>query len=194
MKTGRLIIGVSLVAVLLVGLFAAIKHFRGRTPEAGSSDRGPEPVSVEDMRKLQGPGRDFSKSNSVTIVLGKEQPDDGIGHLAEEPDGRTTVENVDGVVCRHLNRRQEGKHFGYVYFSIDPTFKSQGLTTAQIDVEYMVRSPSVIRLQYDAKAEDKPKPYKSVPMVEGERVNYGNRIACASSITGIRYTARRRWL
>src|SRR5262245_32766265 len=65
--------------------------------------------------------KDFSMTNSISVLLGQESADDGIRHLWKQADGRTTVESVDGVPCRYLNRTN--KSFGYLYFAIADTFK-----------------------------------------------------------------------
>jgi hypothetical protein len=73
-------------------------------------------ASAETMpaaRRTPGEPKNFSASNSVSVLLGQESPDDGLIHLADERDGRTTIENLDGVPCRYLNRKVENKSVGY---------------------------------------------------------------------------------
>ena len=95
---------------------------------------------------------DFSTSNQVTIALGKEQPEDGVRHHADQADGRTQVENLDGLPCRRMFR--EGKSFGFLYFAISPSFKREGLTHARVDVEYFVKKRTFWRLQFDGVRDD----------------------------------------
>jgi len=90
---------------------------------------------------------DFSTSNQVTIALGQEQPEDGLRHHADEPDGRTQIENLDGVPCRLM--RRENKSFGFLYFAISPSFKRERLANARVDVEYFVKKRTYWRLQFD---------------------------------------------
>lgn len=117
---------------------------------------------------------DFSTSNVVSVLLGQESLDLGLAHLPEEPDGRTTIETVNGVPCRHLNRRPGGSSFGYVYFAIDPTFKTRELSAAQIEVEYLVDATGFLRLQYDAMEGETHRSYKSVVASGGDGVSPGN--------------------
>jgi hypothetical protein len=90
---------------------------------------------------------DFSTSNQVSIALGQEKPEDGLRHLFDESDGRTTVTNLEGILCRHLNR--VGKAWGYLYFEVSPSFKLAGLTNARVDVEYLTRRNNYFRLQFN---------------------------------------------
>jgi len=101
---------------------------------------------------------DFSTSNSVSTALGEETPADGLRHLHREADGRTTVETIDGVTCRHHLRTN--KSFGYVYFAIDETFKRDALKAARVEVEFRVPRPTLMRLQYDALAGEVHKRYQ----------------------------------
>jgi hypothetical protein len=117
---------------------------------------------------------DFSSSNAVSLLLGEEGVQDGLIHLADEGDGRTEVEDLEGVPCRHLNRMPENHQFGYVYFAIHPSFKGKELKNARIDVDYLVRTPSFIRLQYNGRDGEKPKPYKATVAQNGDRVNFGS--------------------
>lgn len=103
---------------------------------------------------------DFFTTNVVSTRFGQEGPDDGVRHLARQSDGRTTLEDSEGVPCRYLNRTADGKTFGYLYFTIHPDFKARELKTARIDVEYRVTRDSLLRLQYDAIVGDEHKPYK----------------------------------
>jgi hypothetical protein len=92
---------------------------------------------------------DFSASNQVSIVLGKETPSDGLRHLFDQSDGRTMVTNLNGVVCRSLNRTLEGKGWGFLYFEISPSFKRTGLANARVEIEYFTPRQNYFRLQFD---------------------------------------------
>src|SRR5258705_13548711 len=73
---------------------------------------------------------DFSTTNSITLLLadtprGKRvRGQQGLEHDFWQSDGITTVENVEGVACRNVNLTKEGYNKGYLYFVIDPTFKT----------------------------------------------------------------------
>ena len=120
---------------------------------------------------------DYSSSNVVSVRLGMENPNDGVLHLAKERDGRTTIETLNGSPCRYLNRKTENKLNGFLYFAIEPSFKSRELKNARIDVECFVTAPRRIRLQYDGMDNGKPKVYKSTTAVAGEKVYFGNVVA-----------------
>jgi len=107
--------------------------------------------------------RDYSTSNVVSILLGQESDEDGLRHVADEPDGRTTIETLDGVPCRYHNRKSANKTFGYVYFAIHPDFKRDELKAARIEIEYRVAVPTFIRLQYDGLEGETHKRYKAAP-------------------------------
>lgn len=110
---------------------------------------------------------DFSTSNQVTLALGQEQPEDGLRHHPDEPDGRTQVENLDGAPCRLM--RRENKSFGFLYFAISPSFKRERLSNARVDVEYFVKKRTYWRLQFDGVKDDAVHHYVSV-VPEGAQV------------------------
>jgi len=133
-----------------------------------------EPGAAPACVRRKGDALDFSGTNVVSTVLGEETPEDGIKHLANQRDGLTTVEGIQGLPSRHLNRRPEKKDFGYVYFSIHPTFKSTELRNARIEIEYYTATPLYLRLQYDGMEGETPRIYKPVLPEGGRRVNFGN--------------------
>ena len=120
---------------------------------------------------------DFFTTNVVSVQLGQEGIDDGIKHLSKQGDGRTNIEALDGVPCRLLNRKPEGKTFGYLYFFIHPDFKERELKTARIEVEYFVTNSAFLRLQYDGLNGDVTKPYKTALAQSGEVAKLGNTAA-----------------
>ena len=103
-----------------------------------------------------------SEEDIATVLLGEEQLDDRLTHISRERDGRTTVRTMNGSLYRYLTRAGEQKPFGYMYFSIDPEFKHEGLTSARVELECLLPQTTICRLQYDASEGDMPKPYKSV--------------------------------
>lgn len=114
---------------------------------------------------------DYSQTNTVSLRTEDESPQDGVRHLAEEPDGRTTVTNLDGVICRRMHR--PGRSNGFLYFTISPTFKAVGLTNARCEIEYFTSRVTTLRLQYDAVEFETHRPYKSVQVEGGQTINYG---------------------
>src|SRR5262245_11143432 len=65
---------------------------------------------------------DYSTSNSVNIVLGENEVEQGLRHLDSQSDGLTQVETVNGVSARVL-RRAENREMVYFYFQVHPSFK-----------------------------------------------------------------------
>jgi hypothetical protein len=111
----------------------------------------------------------FAGSNQVNTILGAEKPDeDGLRHLAYNTDGRTPIENVDGVPCRHLDRMAEGRMFGSSYFAINPSFKA-GLTNARVEIEYFAKAERSFRVQFDGMDGDMHQRYLPV-LAEGATV------------------------
>ncbi len=109
---------------------------------------------------------DYSRSNVVSVVLGRTEVDGGITHLPDWPDGWTRVDIVDGVPCRYMNHRAHNLAGGaYVYFAVHPSLKSGEIKAARIDVEYFVRKPIRLKLQYDGIEEGQPRPYKAAPEI-----------------------------
>ena len=91
--------------------------------------------SQSDEEKAARAGKDFAKSNSVSIVLGNEREYDGLKHSGQWKDGLTKITTIDGEACRYLNllgQRAEA----YLYFSIDPGFKRTNAQNVRVDVEY----------------------------------------------------------
>lgn len=169
-----------------VGLTAWLFHLtmpqQGPQITAGASDASVLPAgrvppdSAAPGRDSQNPFdiRDYSTTNVVSVLLGQEDPDDGINHLAYEPDGRTVIETLDGVKCRYLNRKP--RSFGYLYFAIHPSFKREELKAVWIEVEYFVATPVVFRLQYDGMEGQTHKRYKSVVAEGGQVADMGGSV------------------
>src|SRR5688500_15446379 len=82
-------------------------------------------VALTSCHQEQSGTRDFSKANYVISFLGDPQKENGNGlqHAYFLEDGRTIVEVLENVPCRHLSLG--GTNFGYMYFAIDPTFKKR---------------------------------------------------------------------
>jgi hypothetical protein len=114
---------------------------------------------------------DYSQSNSASITLGEEKPEDGLRHLSEQGDGRTVVTNLDGVICRHMQRPGRGN--GFLYFTINPSFKRDGLKNVRCEIEYYSPIRGTLRLQYDAVEFDTHRAYKSVAAENDATIRYG---------------------
>ncbi|HTD65590.1 MAG TPA: hypothetical protein VK846_03530, partial [Candidatus Limnocylindria bacterium] len=92
------------------------------------------------------------KTNSVTCILGGEEHGNGLECADQEKDGRSTIVMVDNQSCRFMNPDNGANPTGYLYFKIDPSFRSiQG--TVKIEVEYfdvLFEKPISFGLQYDS--------------------------------------------
>ena len=123
--------------------------------------------------------KDFSNTNSVTVLLAEaEHWDESQGNglvfgYWHGGDGRTTITKVEGVRCACMSLTGEGFPKGYLYFTIDPTFKGEEVANVKIDVDYFDGFDGqlgVFSLQYDATgAGDDPNPpykqsYRHVPL------------------------------
>jgi hypothetical protein len=117
---------------------------------------------------------DFSRTNQVSVVLGEEKPEDGVRHLFEERDGITAVTNLNGVMCRELNRTGDGKSWGFVYFQIDPSFTRSRLTNARVEIEYFARRNNYFRLQFDGMRDGANRHYIAAMPVGARVMRWGN--------------------
>ena len=91
-------------------------------------------------------------SNSVSIVLGEQEVGHGLKLNEYEKDGRSTVEQVEGVSARVIRMREERPNSSvYLYFGIDPGFKQQDLSSVRIEVEYLAPSAGTMGIHYDAR-------------------------------------------
>jgi hypothetical protein len=129
----------AVVATLMAVVFAAVALLlfsRGQRPGAGAE-------AFPSMT-------DFSKTNTVVIVLGEQEKGGGLKLVETEKDGLTTITNVNGVRCRQL-RPRDGRD-GFIYFIIDPTFKDADATNVRVALEYLDASEGRFTMQYDASA------------------------------------------
>jgi hypothetical protein len=185
-RTSRKLFSVFAIGAVVAGGLAALifylstgKHEPTRTGDASvlSTDAvPPDAGSNGRSRQASGETRDYSASNVVSLLVGQEGPDEGLAHLDRERDGPTTMETLDGVPCRYLNRKPERKGNGFLYFTIHPDFKRDELKAAQIEIEYFTSTPVLLRLQYDGMEGETPKRYRSVLAEGGEVADLGGRI------------------
>lgn len=141
---------------------------------AGVAAPGVDAGITADLAPVPGEVKDFSSSNVVTLWLGQESDNEGLATLSRQSDGQTTVESLDGVTCRHLDRKPKGN--GFLYFAIHPDFKSEELKLVRIEMEYLMKVSGLFRLQYDGTEGETHKPYRSVVAEGGEVAHLGGRI------------------
>jgi hypothetical protein len=106
-------------------------------------------------------GPDFSQSASVTAILGEPEQDskNGIRHSYWVSDGKTSLAMAGDLPCRRLKR--EDAEQGFIYFSIDPTFKRRNYKNVIIEVEYFDETAAKLTLEYDgSKRNSKDGAYK----------------------------------
>jgi hypothetical protein len=104
-------------------------------------------------------GEDYSVSNSVTIVLGDNEERHGLKHIADQKDGQTEVESIEGVSARVLRLTGTRTLLNF-YFQIDPAFKQNDLSRVRFEVEYFAPQPGTLDVQYDARGEGDPAKYR----------------------------------
>jgi hypothetical protein len=110
----------------------------------------------------------FASSNQVSVLLGQEKPEhEGLRFVMEA--GPASIEFINEVPCRDLDRLGEGRMFGSLYFAISPSFKRDGLTNARVEVEYHARKDTAFRLQFDGMDGDTHRMYQPL-LPEGARV------------------------
>ena len=109
----------------------------------------PSPTQTPVAPKVSQPvAATFSKS--VSIALGEEESGHGLTLVQNVGDGRSAVEQIDGVAARAL--RLEGKRTTLnLYLQIDPAFKQQDASSVRIEVEYLDPNPGTMGIHYDAR-------------------------------------------
>ena len=108
-------------------------------------------------------GADFSKASSVSVILGETEKEygNGLQHMYHEKDGLTTPAVVEGVTCRHLKVTEFDP--GYLYFTIDRTFKKRPVKNVTIEVEFYDQGSGRIGLEYDgSRTSEQPNPAYTV--------------------------------
>lgn len=101
----------------------------------------------------------LSTNERVSILLGENESGGGLTHLDQERDGLTTMATLDGISCRYLNLKAQ-KAKAFLYFSIDPAFKTGDLSRIVIEIEYFDGARGTLGLHYDAsKSKNNPAAY-----------------------------------
>jgi hypothetical protein len=113
-------------------------------------------VELEPIATVPTPpvAKDFSETNAVSIVFGEGDEENGLKHRYQEKDGLTKKVHVGAVPCRYLNFKEQGREEAYLYFAIDPAFKTTGVRNVKIEVEYfdviLDDKPTWFGIHYDA--------------------------------------------
>ena len=136
-------------------LFAGCEESVNQTPVRSNSNNAI--TASNKMQASTAPAAasvDWSKSNSVSIILGEESDYGGLKHNDKERDGITTIVRVDTTPCRLLNHKANGRDQAFLYFSIEPAFKATGATNVRVDVEYfdvlLDERPTSFGIHFDA--------------------------------------------
>src|SRR5687768_4051264 len=74
----------------------------------------------------------------------------GVTHSFWERDGLTAVGELKERPCRILSLEDPTFRDGYLYFSLDPSFKKRKFSKAIIDMDYCDIERGILQLQYDA--------------------------------------------
>ncbi len=84
--------------------------------------------------------------SSVSILLGHENDERGLHQVFDQGDGLTVAAVQRTRECRKLANT---RNWGYIYFAIDPAFKTTNRMTAHVEVEYFDGDRGQFELQYD---------------------------------------------
>ncbi|MDB6068524.1 MAG: S-layer domain protein [Pedosphaera sp.] len=90
---------------------------------------------------------DYSTASEASVVLGKANRGNGLSQAISTGDGRTTTASVGGRDCQSL-KLIDG-HEQYIYFIIDPSFKSTPCSDVTVTVEYFDATQGSFDLEYD---------------------------------------------
>lgn len=92
------------------------------------------------------PDGPFKSAKSVSITLCTANKENGLRQL-ENDDGLTAATSIAGKPGRTLQLPKRKN--GYIYFSIDDSFKANIAKSAIIEVEYFVAAPGTLALEFD---------------------------------------------
>jgi len=84
--------------------------------------------------------------SSVSILLGKTNQEQGLTQVGDAEDGRTLAAEQGGQECRKLANTRD---WGFLYFAIDPAFKTANPMTAVAEVEYFDGDRGLMQVNYD---------------------------------------------
>jgi hypothetical protein len=96
-------------------------------------------------RKTQ--ATDYSHAQSLSIELRNINREHGLCQVKWDNDGSTTVAYVEGAECRRIARN--GPSRAYIYFTVDPSFKTDYMTDVNVTVEYFDSPAGSFDIQYD---------------------------------------------
>lgn len=100
--------------------------------------------------KGSGPGKDFSHADSISVKLAKANWSDGLRQVEPEKGLGTKVAKVGGFECRCL--KTPDKQEGFLYFTIDPTFKATNAQEVKVVVQYFDATEGSFSIDYDGQA------------------------------------------
>jgi len=91
---------------------------------------------------------DYSKSNEVSLALGKVNREYGLRQVKfEKGDGATIPATIEGSSCQ-AGIPGAWKE-GYIYFAIAPSFKASHCREVKVSVNYFDAAPGFFELQFD---------------------------------------------
>jgi hypothetical protein len=124
-------------------------------PELGPQEKRPTIVSNGNNTN--------DRTNRVSIMLG-DQSTEGAGGVLHLPEAggtyQTSVRILNGIPCRLLER--PGRYCGSLYFELSTDFKRDGPMNARVEIEYLAKADTAIRLQFDGLAGDVHQKYRPV--------------------------------
>jgi hypothetical protein len=90
----------------------------------------------------------YSKEPSIRITVGKTATSFGLTQSRLEGDGITTAARMGGQDCQRL-RPEKALSDSYIYFKVDPTFKSSNSMNLKATVEYFDATPCNFFIEFD---------------------------------------------
>lgn len=119
------------------------------------------------------PSKGTSVTNRVSVVLGDESTErtGGVTHLPEAGRNQTSVRVLNGVPCRFMER--PGRYSGSLYFELSSDFKHEGPMNARVEIEYLAKAGTAIRLQFDADDGEAHQSYQPVLPVGAAVMRFG---------------------
>jgi hypothetical protein len=92
--------------------------------------------------------RDYSKNSSIGIVLGKTSSSFGLTQTRLEGDGITEATKIKGQECQRM-RPEKAWYDSYIYFKMDPSFKTGNRMNLKVTVEYFDATPCTFFVEFD---------------------------------------------
>jgi hypothetical protein len=95
----------------------------------------------------------FADTNSVCVIMAESLQENGLYFVGPERE-RAMKTRSNGIACRRF--KSVGTNDIFIRFRIHSSFKSTGLTTARVTVEYCDAAFGAFDIEYDGREADSP--------------------------------------